>query len=94
MATIRVFTLPDCPYCDDAKAWLDEHGCDYEELDVSEDVEALREWRKLSGGAGVPLIAHGNDVMVGFSAERLARMVDGCDHTSPVDEEAVGAEAG
>jgi hypothetical protein len=49
-------------------------------------VTALREWRALTGGAGVPTIARGNDFMVGFNADRWAQFLDCCQHSSPVDE--------
>jgi hypothetical protein len=48
-------------------------------------VQLLREWRALTGGAGVPTIAHGKDFMVGFSPERLAQLVDCCAHSSEVE---------
>lgn len=85
MAKIRVFTTPGCPHCKEAKAWLDECGCDFEELDITKDVAVLREWRELSGGAGVPVVAHGKDLIIGFNPERLEQLVDCCEHTSEVD---------
>lgn len=84
MADIRVYTTPTCEYCKMTKEWLDERGCGYEELDITSDVELLREWRELSGGAGVPVIAHGNDFMVGFNEDRLQQMLDCCEHCSEV----------
>lgn len=74
MAEIRVFTTPTCSYCHKVKAWLKEQGCPYTELDITKDVGALREWRALSGGIGVPVTAHGKDLIIGFDPERLARM--------------------
>ncbi len=44
----------------------------------------MRAWRSLSGGVGVPVIAHGNDFMTGFSPERLEQLVDCCEHTTLV----------
>ena len=67
-----------------AKDWLTEHDCAYEELDITNDVEALREWRELSGGGGVPLIAYGKDIMIGFDPVRLERFVGSCEHSSEV----------
>lgn len=85
MAGIRIFTVPTCEHCRDAKAWLRERGCDFEELDITDDVAALREWRELSGGAGVPVIAHGKDFMVGFEPDRLGRLVSCRDRSTDVD---------
>ncbi len=50
----------------------------------------LREWRALTGGAGVPTIAHGNDFIVGFNAERWEQLLDCHAHSSPVDEGEIG----
>ena len=85
MAKIRVYTTPTCPYCKDAKDWLKDRGCEFEELDITKDVEALREWRSLSGGVGVPVIAHGNDFVIGFSPARLEQFLECCEHTTPVE---------
>lgn len=92
MPKIRVYTTPTCAYCKMAKAWLDERGCDYEELDITADVETLREWRTLTGGAGVPAIAHGTDLLIGFSPERMERMLECCRHTTEVDAETLERE--
>lgn len=52
----------------------------------------LREWRALTDGAGVPTLAHGNDIVVGFSPERYAQVLDCCAHTTDVDAEALERE--
>jgi len=92
MARIKVYTTPDCSYCHQAKEWLEEHGCAFDELDITSDVGILREWREISGGEGVPVIAHGKDVMIGFNPHRLEGFVDCCEHTSPVDEASLPKE--
>ncbi len=58
---------------------------EFDELDITRDVEALREWRSLSGGVGVPVIALGNDFITGFSPERLTQLVDCCEHSTPME---------
>ena len=54
-------------------------------MDITKDVNLLREWRALTGGTGVPTIARGKDFMVGFNPERLAQFADCCAHSSPVE---------
>lgn len=85
MADVRLFTKPGCPYCVDAKEWLQQHGCPFELLEITRDVQVLREWRKLSGGVGVPVLAHGKDLVIGFSPERYSEMLTSCRHTTSVD---------
>lgn len=84
MAKIRLFTVPNCEYCVVAKSWMRTQGCEYDELDITADVSHLREWRKLTGGEGVPVLAHGNEITIGFNPERWAQMVDCCRHTTEV----------
>ena len=85
MADIRLFTKPGCAYCVDAKDWLRRHACPFEELEITRDVKVLREWRELSGGVGVPVLAHGKDLVVGFSPERYSDFLTSCRHTTSVD---------
>jgi glutaredoxin len=85
MANIRLFTKPGCPHCARAKEWLDQQDCPVETLDITGSVEVLREWRELSGGAGVPVLAHGRDLVIGFSQDRYAQLLASCRHTSAVE---------
>jgi len=54
-------------------------------LDITSSVDLLREWRDLSGGAGVPVLAHGRDLVIGFSPERYAQFLTSCRHTTAVE---------
>jgi glutaredoxin len=85
MAEIRVFTTPTCSYCHKVKGWLREQGCPFTELDITKDVQALREWRAISGGIGVPVTAHGKDLIIGFDPARLARLAECAKNTGVVD---------
>lgn len=55
-------------------------------------MEILREWRALTDSAGTPALAHGNDVIIGFSPERYARMLECCEHTTEVDADRLEEE--
>lgn len=85
MAEIRVFTTPTCSYCHKVKAWLREQGCEFQELDITKDVQALREWRALSGGIGVPVTAYGKDLIIGFDPNRLSQLKE-CAENSTVPD--------
>lgn len=81
----QVFTMPTCRYCQLVKEWLTTHGCPFEERVITKDVEALREWRRISGGEGVPVVAFGRDIVIGFDEDRLHRFVNSCRQSTPVD---------
>jgi arsenate reductase-like glutaredoxin family protein len=92
MADIRLFTKPGCSYCVSAKEWLQQHGCQFEVLEITQNVQVLREWRELSAGVGVPVLAHGKDLVIGFSPERYSDLLTSCRHTTSVDGSEIEAQ--
>lgn len=71
MAEVKVYTTPTCPFCKKAKAWLQEHGIDYKEINVLENEAARDHIVQKSGQTGVPQIEIGEKVIVGFDEEAL-----------------------
>jgi glutaredoxin len=92
LADIRLFTKPGCSYCVDAKEWLQQHGCPFEVLEITKNVQLLREWRELSGGVGVPVLAHGKDLIIGFSPERYGEFLTSCRNTTSADATEIEAQ--
>jgi glutaredoxin 3 len=67
MASVKVYTKRNCPYCVRAKALLDRKGVAYEEIDAEHD-EALRTWLvETSGQRTVPQIFVGERSLGGFT---------------------------
>ena len=85
MADIRLFTKPGCSHCVAAKEWLRQQECPFDELEITRDVQVLREWRELSGGVGVPVLARGKDLVIGYSPDRYGGFLTSCRHTTTVD---------
>jgi glutaredoxin 3 len=56
MKHIQIFTSSDCYYCDRAKALLGKKGVPYEEVDVEQNREAMREVVRKTGRQTVPQI--------------------------------------
>lgn len=75
MVAVKIYTTPTCPYCTKAKEYFKRRGVDYTEYNVVQDKEALQEMIKLSGGRSVPVIAAGDEVMIGFDQERLDKIL-------------------
>ncbi len=70
---IRLFIKPYCPWCHKAMRWLDEHGIQYEKLDVITDREAYEEMVELSGQTLAPVIEVDGKILADFGPEELAR---------------------
>jgi len=65
----KLYTIPSCPHCPGARAYLVAKGVDFIEFDVSTDVEALRLMLSMTGRTQVPTIIAGYRAVVGFNPE-------------------------
>ncbi len=74
----KIYSTPECNLCDQAKKYLSEKGVDFDLVDVTSDVDAFKEMKKLSGGARTaPVIAIGDKVLVGFKKKDIEEAL-GC----------------
>lgn len=60
---ITVYSKPNCPYCDQAKIWLEKNNLEFITVDVTEDLEAL-EFLKEKGHRSVPQIYQEKNLLV------------------------------
>ena len=72
---IKVYSTPTCPYCITLKQFLKEHNIEFEDIDVSQNQNALEEMVKKSGQLGVPVIDINGEIVVGFDKERIVRLL-------------------
>lgn len=65
---VRLYTVEWCPYCQAAKALLDELGVSYEDTDVDRQPEVRARVSAENGGyRTVPMIFIGDEFIGGFS---------------------------
>ena len=69
---IRLFIKPYCGWCHKAERWLDEHGVEYEKLDVITDESAHDEMIQLSGQDLAPVLEVDGKILADFGPEQLA----------------------
>jgi len=69
---IRLFIKPYCGWCHKAVRWLDDHGVDYEKVDVIGDEAAFDEMIKISGQELAPVIQVDGEVLADFGPDQLA----------------------
>ena len=73
---VEIFSTTSCHFCHMAKEWLTEKGIPYEDYNVGENPERRKEMVEITGQLGVPVIRVGEDVMVGFNQEQLAKILE------------------
>lgn len=69
---VRLFIKSYCPWCHRAVRWLDDHGVEYETIDVITDEAAFEEMIRLSGQDLAPVIEVDGDVLADFGPDQLA----------------------
>jgi glutaredoxin len=79
---IRLFIKPYCGWCHKAMNWLDDHGVDYEVLDVIKDDAAWREMVKLSGQEMAPVIDVDGKILADFGPNQLAQFWKQLEHAN------------
>ncbi len=70
---IKLYTRAWCGWCDEAKAWLDGHGFQYETVDIGVDSNAERELVKLTGQSRVPTAVINGEILADTDTEQLER---------------------
>ena len=68
---IRLFIKPYCGWCRQVMRWLNEHGIQYEVLDVIGEPRAYEEMVRLSGQTLAPVMEADQKVLADFGAQEL-----------------------
>lgn len=77
MKTVTIYSTPTCHFCHLAKDYFTEHGIEYVDYNVAEDMDKRKEMVDITGQMGVPVIIineEGKDPvgMVGFNQQLIA----------------------
>lgn len=76
MAKIKIYSTSTCPYCISLKEFLKEHNFEFENINVSQDHEALNDMVEKSGQMGVPVVDIDGKIIVGFDKEKISKLLD------------------
>ncbi len=72
---IKIYSTPSCPYCHLVKEYLKEKNIDFEDINVAEDEQSLKEMVEKSGQMGVPVIEVDGQIMIGFNRAELDKIL-------------------
>lgn len=76
MPKIKVYSTKICPYCVTLKEFLKSYNVEFEEVDVSEDIEAQKEMVEKTGQLGVPVIDIDGQIVIGFDKEKISKLLN------------------
>lgn len=75
MTSIRVFSQPTCPACNELKDYLKKKGVAFEDLDVTANRAAMDEMIKVHKVRVTPLLVAGDKKIIGFDPVEIDRML-------------------
>jgi glutaredoxin len=75
MTTIRIFSQPTCPACNDLKDYLKKKGVDFTDVDITANREALDEMIKVHKVRVTPLLLAGDRKIIGFDPVEVDRVL-------------------
>lgn len=71
MHQVKVYTTPTCSWCQAVKDYLRSCQVEFEEVDVSTDIEQARQLVEKTGQYGVPVIDIDGEYIVGFDRDAI-----------------------
>ncbi len=72
---IEIYSTASCHFCHMAKEWLNEKQIPFIDYNVGEDKDKRKEMVEMTGQLGVPVIKIGDEVMIGFNEEQMAKIL-------------------
>jgi glutaredoxin-like YruB-family protein len=76
MKKIIIYTTSSCPFCEATKRFLQEKGYTYEERNVENNENYLKEMIDKSGQWGVPVIDIEGKIVVGFRPREIEAILN------------------
>ncbi|MEA5091410.1 hypothetical protein SDC9_34837 [bioreactor metagenome] len=74
---VKVYSVPNCPWCDKVKKYLKLKNVAYEEFNVEDDDDARNELYKISGDQIVPLTTiDGKAYVISFDKAKLDALLN------------------
>ena len=76
MPEIKIYSVPTWPHCKHTKSFLDAHGLQYQDMDITKDATARKEMVDRSGQMGVPVIDIDGELIIGFDEVKLKEKLE------------------
>ncbi len=75
MSKITIYSTPTCHFCHMAKDFFTEKGIEFEDFNVSENLDKRKEMVDKSGQMGVPVILIDDNLIVGFNKTKIIELL-------------------
>ena len=72
---VKVYSMPDCPWCEKTKKYLESKGVKYENVNVQEDIAGRKEMISLTNQQTLPVVNVDGNFVLGFEKEQLDKLL-------------------
>lgn len=76
MKKIILYTSPTCAFCPAVKKLLNKSNVTYEEIDITQNQQAIEEMKQVSGQMSVPVTVIDGTVIVGYNKKKLNQALE------------------
>ena len=73
---VKIYTATGCPRCKKTKDYLKEHNIDFEEINVSNNQDRVKELQEISGKMSTPTLVIDGEVIVDFDQEKIRKALN------------------
>jgi len=73
---VTIYTSSTCSWCEATKEYLYAREVDFEEVDVSEDMDRAMEMVEKTGQQGVPVVEIDGEIVIGFDRPRIDALLE------------------
>lgn len=75
MSLVKLYMVPECPYCNMVREFLEERGVDFIEYDILNDPYVAEYLLKKIGSFEVPVLDIDGLIVLGFKAFEIERIL-------------------
>ena len=68
---IKVYSIPDCPWCQKVKKYLELQQVEFQEVNIESDLDGRKDLLALTKQLSVPVTSIDGRLIVGFEREEL-----------------------
>lgn len=68
---VKVYSVPDCSWCQKAKAYLKSKEIDFIDINVEQDLAGREQFLALSKQQSVPVLEVNGNIILGFDKQKI-----------------------
>ncbi len=76
MANVKIYSTPQCVFCNKYKEFFKENNIEYEDVNVAADHEAAHEMLEKSGQFSTPVLDIDGEIIAGYDLKKVKKLLN------------------